>query len=135
MVNIVVLVGNLTQRPELKYTASGTGVATLRLAVNRKYSTSTGEKREEVLFIDVVSWGRVAENCAEYLDKGSKILVEGYLRSQDWQGRDGARRTTYSVNASRVQFLSFKEGAGNGRKPVPSEVANDDTGTNDDVPF
>ena len=78
--NKVFLIGNLTKPPELRYTPSGTAVADLRLAVNRNYTTQGGEKREETCFLTVVVWGKQAESCGEYLDKGSPILVEGRLQ-------------------------------------------------------
>src|SRR5438309_2560600 len=81
--NKVFLIGNLTRPPELRYTPSGTAVADLRLAVNRNYTTQGGEKREETSFITVVVWGKQAETCGEYLDKGSPILVDGRLRSEE----------------------------------------------------
>ena len=81
--NKVLLIGNLTRPPELRYTPSGTAVADLRLAVNRNYSTQSGEKREEVCFLTVVVWGKQAESCGEYLDKGSQVFVEGRLQTRD----------------------------------------------------
>src|SRR2546421_2708944 len=74
--NKVFLIGNLTRPPELRYTPSGTAVADLRLAVNRNYTTQGGEKREETCFLTVVVWGKQAESCGEYLDKGRDIMVE-----------------------------------------------------------
>ena len=91
--NKVLLIGNLTRPPELRYTPSGTAVADLRLAVNRNYSTQSGEKREEVCFLTVVVWGKQAESCGEYLDKGSQVFVEGRLQTRDWEGKDGQKRT------------------------------------------
>ena len=104
-VNVVILSGNLVQDPDLRYTPSGTAVATFRLAVNRSYRTKEGEMKEEVCFVDVVSWGRQAETCGEYLSKGSPVLVEGRLSFRSWEGEDGQRRTKYEVVATRVQFL------------------------------
>ena len=90
--NKVLLIGNLTRPPELRYTPSGTAVADLRLAVNRNYTTQGGEKREEACFLTVVVWGKQAESCGEYLDKGSQIFVEGRLQTRDWEGKDGQKR-------------------------------------------
>jgi single-strand DNA-binding protein len=80
--NKVLLIGNLTRPPELRYTPSGTAVADLRMAVNRYYSTQNGDKREETCFLTVVVWGKQAESCGEYLDKGSQIFVEGRGRAR-----------------------------------------------------
>ena len=86
--NKVLLIGNLTRPPELRYTPSGTAVADLRLAVNRNYTTQGGEKREEATFLTVVVWSKQAESCGEYLDKGSQIFVEGRLQTRDWETKD-----------------------------------------------
>src|SRR5205809_7571781 len=105
--NKVFLIGNLTRPPELRYTASGTAVADLRLAVNRNYTTQGGEKREETSFITVVVWGKQAETCGEYLDKGSPILVDDRLQTREWEGKDGQKRTVVEVVAERVQFMEI----------------------------
>lgn len=138
MVNVVILAGNLCANPELRYTPAGTAVSTLRLAVNDKYTTSTGEKRDRVLFINVVAWGKTAENAAEYLEKGSKILVEGELRMSEWDDkRTGQKQSRTEVHAAAIKFLSMKKTngapahAGAGTSPAPLEPHRAD----DDVPF
>lgn len=103
--NRVFLMGNLTRDPELRYTPSGTAVTNFTLAVNRVYKLPSGEKKEEVNFIRVVAWGRVAETSGEYLQKGSPAFVEGRLQSRSWDAPDGQKRSTLEVNASSVQFL------------------------------
>src|SRR5258705_12956690 len=110
--NKVLLIGNLTRAPELRYTPSGTAVADLRMAVNRNYSTQSGEKREETCFLTVVVWGKQAESCGEYLDKGSQIFVEGRLQTRDWESKDGQKRSATEAVAERVQFMSRTKGAG-----------------------
>ena len=136
--NKVLLIGNLTRPPELRYTPNGTAVADLRLAVNRNYTTASGEKREEACFLTVVVWGKQAESCGEYLDKGSGVFVEGRLQTRDWEAKDGQKRTVTEVVAERVQFMSRTKGAGGGPgapPPVPS-FAEEATGPgDDDVPF
>ena len=133
MVNMVILGGNLCFDPELKYTPSGAAVVTLRLAVNSYYRTKTGEKRENVLFIDVVAWGKSAEACAEYLGKGSKILVDGELRSQEWDDRQtGQRKTRWEVHAKNVRFLTTKPTNGRAAQPAPVDAT---AGAEEDVPF
>ena len=138
MVNVVILAGNLCANPELKYTPAGTAVSTLRLAVNSQWRDAKGEKRERVLFIDVVAWGKQAENAAEYLEKGSKVLVEGELRMNEWEDRrDGRKHSRTEVHASMLKFLSMKKTngapahAGAGMSPPPVEPHHAD----DDVPF
>lgn len=129
--NKVFLIGNLTRAPELRYTPSGTPVADLRLAVNRSYTTQSGDKREESYFLTVVVWGKQAESCGEYLDKGSPVLIEGRLQTRDWETKDGQRRNVVEVVAERVQFL------GRGKVAVASEsepIAEPTEGA-DEVPF
>ena len=103
--NKVFLMGNLTRDPELRYTPSGTAVANFTVAVNRVYKLPSGEKKEEVNFIRIVSWGRQAETCGEYLQKGSPVFVEGRLQSRSWDTPDGQKRNTIEVNAMNIQFL------------------------------
>ena len=132
--NKVLLIGNLTRDPDLRYTAAGTAVVNLRLAVNRTFLVQ-GDKREETLFIDVVAWAKQAEACAEYLAKGSAILVDGRLQSREYEAKDGGKRTVVEVVADTVQFLTRRSGAptaaGAGAE-VPAESA---AGADDDVPF
>lgn len=112
--NKVLLMGNLTRDPELRYVPSGTAVATFTIAVNRVYTSQAGEKKEEVSFIRIVVWGRRAEVCGEYLSKGSPVFVEGRLQSRSWEGQDGQKRSTMEVVADNVQFL---RGAGAEKAP------------------
>lgn len=102
--NKVFLIGNLTRDPELRYTPSGTAVADLGLAVNRRYRTPSGDEREETCFVDVVVWERQAETCCEYLSKGSPLLVEGRLQMDQWE-KDGQKYTKLRIRAERTQFL------------------------------
>ncbi len=134
--NKVFLIGNLVRIPELRYTPSGTAVADLRLAVNRNYTTQGGEKREETCFLTVVVWGKQAESCREYLDKGSPIMVEGRLQTREWEAKDGQKRSVMEVVAERVQFM------GRGKAPAPATVPAAESfgeetpgGGGDDVPF
>lgn len=103
--NKVFLIGNLTRDPELRYVPSGTAVATFTVAMNRAYTLPTGEKKQEASFIRVVVWGRRAEVCGEYLNKGSLVFVEGRLQTRSWEGQDGGRRSSVEVVADNVQFL------------------------------
>jgi single-strand DNA-binding protein len=103
--NKVLLMGNLTKDPELRYTPSGMAVANLRLAVNRKYRTKDQELKEEVCFITAVVWNKQAETCNQYLHKGSSLFVEGRLQSRSWEDTTGAKRSVIEVRAERVQFM------------------------------
>ena len=103
--NKVLLMGNLTKDPELRYTPQGTAVVNLRLAVNRKYRSKDQELKEEVCFITAVVWNKQAETCNQYLHKGSSVFVEGRLQSRSWEDNTGAKRSVIEVRAERVQFM------------------------------
>jgi single-strand DNA-binding protein len=108
--NRVFLMGNLTRDLELKYGKNGQPVTNLRLAVNRTYTTQSGEKKEEVCFVTVVVWGKQAESCHTYLKKGSAIFVEGRLQYRTWDDEaTQQKRSVLEVVADRVQFLDKKK--------------------------
>lgn len=109
--NRVFLMGNLTRDPELRYTPAGAAVVNLRIAVNRRYKTQSGETKEETAFITVVAWGKQAETCSQFLSKGRPIFVEGRIQMRSWEGQDGQKRNVLEVRASRVQFLGKPQGA------------------------
>lgn len=132
--NSVTLLGNLTRTPELRYTPSGAAVCDLGLAVNRKYTTAGGEKREEVLFIGCVAWGKQAESCAEFLDKGSLVMINGRLQSRQWE-KEGQKRTTIEVVVDTVQFLSFKDGGRDTGQRPQAAAAQSGRSDDDAVPF
>jgi len=104
MYNKIILIGNLTKDPELRYTPQGTPVATLRLAVNYRYKQSD-EAKQETMFIDNVVFGKQAESCSKYLNKGSSVLVEGRLQERRWES-NGQQRSKFEVIAQSVRFLS-----------------------------
>ena len=103
--NRVFLMGNLTRDPELRYTPGGTAVTNLRLAVNRRFRTQSGEMKEETAFVTVVAWGKQAETCSQFLSKGRAIFVEGRLQMRSWETPEGQKRNVLEIRASRVQFL------------------------------
>jgi single-strand DNA-binding protein len=109
--NKVLLMGNLTRDPEVKYTPKGTAIANLGLAVNRVYTTEGGEQKEEVTFIDIEVWGRQAETAGQYLSKGRPVFVEGRLKLDSWEDKEsGQKRNKLKVVAERVQFLGAPRG-------------------------
>jgi len=113
--NKVLLIGNLTRDPELRYIPSGSAVTSFTVASNRVYKLQTGEKKEEVSFVRVVVWGRLAEVCNDYLKKGHPVFVEGRLQSRSWEDKNsGEKRSTLEVIAQNIQFLR-QGGAGAGR--------------------
>jgi len=130
--NKVFLIGNLTRAPELRYTPSGMAVSDLRLAVNNNYTTRAGDKREETCFLTVVVWGKQAETCSEYLDKGSPVMVEGRLQTRDWETKDGQKRNVVEVVAERVQFMGRGKAAATAAVPEAVESMGE---AEDEVPF
>ena len=110
--NRVILMGNLTRDPELRYTPGGTAVANLGIAVNRRYKAQD-QVKEETDFFDIVVFGKQAENCGEYLKKGRPILVEGRLQQRRWETDEGQKRSKVEVVALSVQFLG---GRGEGQR-------------------
>jgi len=120
--NKVMLMGNLTRDVELRYIPSGSAVANFTLAMNRVFKLQTGEKKEEVSFVKVIVWGRMAEICNEYLKKGSPAFVEGRLQSRSWE-QDGQKRSALEVVAVNVQFLRGGSSAGGSREASPETSA------------
>jgi single-strand DNA-binding protein len=144
--NKVLLIGNLTRDPELRYIPSGSAVTSFTLAMNRVYKLQTGEKKEEVSFVRVVVWGRMAEVCNDYLKKGNPVFVEGRLQSRSWDGPDGQKRSALEVIAANIQFLKQgsvreKESADAGttdKEDIPEiqlEEVPGKTSSEEEVPF
>jgi len=121
--NKVILIGNLTRDPELRYTPAGTAVCTMGLATNRSWTTQTGETKEETEFHRVVAWNKLAELCAQLLTKGRKIYVEGRLSTHSWTGQDGNQRTTTEIVIEDMILLDSKRSAKEETAVVPSEEA------------
>jgi len=116
--NRVILAGNLTADPELRYTPKGTAVARLRLAVNRAYKTDTGELKEEVTYVDVDAWDKQAETLAQYLRKGRPILIEGRLKLDQWDDKQtGQKRSSLKVVLEAFSFIDSGTGRPDG---IPS---------------
>ena len=107
MFNRIILIGNLTRDPEVRYTPGGTPVATISIAVNSKYKQGDDTK-EEVLFINAVVFGKQAESCGQYLNKGNPVLVEGRLRERKWES-EGVQKSKFEVIANNVRFLPKRE--------------------------
>ncbi|NIP99204.1 MAG: single-stranded DNA-binding protein [Nitrospinaceae bacterium] len=131
--NKVLLMGNLTRDPELRYTASGAAVASFGMAVNRRYKAGE-EWKEDVCFVDITVWARLGETCSEYLSKGSLVFVEGRLNYQTWETDTGQKRSKLEVVANNVQFLN-RVGGGKGSSDVVSEPSSSEEGLKDDIPF
>jgi single-strand DNA-binding protein len=149
--NKVILVGNLTRDPEMRYTPKGMAIAKIGLAVNRNWTNEAGEKKEEVTFVDVDAFGRQAETLAQYMKKGSPLLIEGRLKLDQWDDKQtGQKRSKLGVVVEGFQFLgggNRSEGGGGGgeapqRRPAPSAAPAAPVGAepdmqppDDDVPF
>lgn len=121
--NKVLLIGNLTRDPELKYTPQGTAVCDFSIALNEKFKAKDGSWQEKVHFIDIAAWGRTAEVCGEYLRKGRPVFVEGRLQQDRWEQPDGQKRSKIRVTADRVQFLGGPAGAGGAPRAGAPEAA------------
>ncbi|MBN1901469.1 single-stranded DNA-binding protein [Candidatus Sumerlaeota bacterium] len=147
--NKVLLVGNLAQDPEIRSLTSGTALTEFNLAVNRRYKDRNGEWQKDTVFIRVETWGRLAEICGDWLKKGRRVFVEGRLKLDSWEAKDGTKRSQIKVTAETVQFIDAK-GAENdgGASPMkksdalqeapqnaPEEVLEEPHGTDDDLPF
>lgn len=128
--NKVLLMGNLTRDPELRFTANGSALTKFGLAVNRKYKAGE-EWKEEVCFVDITVWGKQGENCAEYLSKGSPAFIEGRLQFSSWESDDGQKRNKLEVVANMVQFLGRPAAGGQ----PGMEAERDDMPVKDDIPF
>ncbi|MBI5386569.1 MAG: single-stranded DNA-binding protein [Verrucomicrobia bacterium] len=121
--NKVILVGNLTRDPELRYTPKGLAVAKIGLAVNRRWTTETGEQREETTFVDIDAFGKQAETVCQYMKKGSPLLVEGRLRLDQWDDKQtGQKRSKLGVVLEGFQFLGSGTRSTEGA-PAPAPAA------------
>lgn len=141
--NKVMLIGRLTRDPELRYTPQGSAVCDFTLAITRFYTTPNGEKKEESCFVDIVTWKRQAELCAEYLKKGRTVFIEGRLTLDKWETPEGQKRSRLKVTAQTIQFLGARSPAAapaegglpheNVGEPEPS--VNEETAREEDIPF
>ncbi len=142
--NKVYLMGNLTREPELRQTPSGTAVCQFGLAVNRIYNSSSGERQEETTFVDVEAWGRQAETISKYVSKGNPLFVEGRLKLDSWENKEGEKRSKMKVVLENMQLISQRGEGGGGHSqsasepqarpatPAPSQKSED---IEEDVPF
>jgi len=121
--NKVILMGNLTRNPELRYTPSGTPVASFGLATSRRFKQGD-DLKEEVCFVDIVVFGKQAEHCGQYLSKGNGAIIEGRLQQRRWETEDGQKRSKHEVIAQTVTFMP-KRGAssGGGEPSMPEDVS------------
>jgi single-strand DNA-binding protein len=148
--NKVILLGNLTRDPEVRYTPKGTAVTELGMAVNRVYTAENGEKREETTFVDVTLWGRTAEIAGEYLKKGRPVFIEGRLQLDTWDDKtSGQKRSKLKVVGEGLQLIGSRPGGGGGggggddegssaprsSRPAPPPKAAPAAPDDDEIPF
>lgn len=148
--NKVILLGNLTRDPEVRYTPKGSAVCDLGIAVNRQYTLDSGEKREEVTYVDVVLWSRLAEIAGEYLKKGRPVFIEGRLQMDTWDDKQtGQKRTKLRVIGETMQLLGSRPAAAGGGEggedrqprtsgkatPPPAKAAAAGEPDDDEIPF
>jgi single-strand DNA-binding protein len=133
--NKVILIGNLTADPELRYTPSGTARTRFSIAINRQYKDSSGQLQEEVTFVPIVTWGSQAENCANYLSKGRSVAVDGRLRIDSFENAEGERKKVVEVVASSVQFLGGPSRPSDTAPSAPSSDPEPATQPDQEVPF
>jgi single-strand DNA-binding protein len=145
-INRVVLTGNLTRDPELRNTPSGTSVCSLRLACNTRRRDASGEWVDKPNYFDVTVWGAQGENCAQYLQKGRPVAVDGRLEWREWEDKEGNKRQSVDIIADSVQFLGSRDGGENGGRFTPQSDVPADTADfqsapsgggagDDDIPF
>jgi single-strand DNA-binding protein len=147
--NRVILLGNLTRDPEVRYTPKGSAVCDLGLAVNRVYTLDNGEKREEVTYVDIVLWSRLAEIAGEYLKKGRPVFIEGRLQLDTWDDKQsGQKRSKLRVIGESMQLLGSRPSGGSaaeaevedrqsqgGKPSPPPPKGTAPAGADDDIPF
>ena len=146
--NKVILLGNLTRDPEVRYTPKGTAVTELGMAVNRVYTAENGEKREETTFVDVTLWGRTAEIAGEYLKKGRPVFIEGRLQLDTWDDKtSGQKRSKLKVVGEGLQLIGSRPGGASGggdeegssaprsSKSAPPPKAAPSAPDDDEIPF
>lgn len=140
-VNKAILVGNLGRDPELRYTGSGTAVANFTLATTERIRTKEGEREERTEWHRIVAWGRTAELCAQYLNKGRSVYIEGRIQTREWEDKEGQKRRTTEIVANTIQFLGGRGqgdaggrdfgSSGGGQRGGPAP----ESGGSDDIPF
>jgi single-strand DNA-binding protein len=126
--NKVMIIGNIGNEPEMRFTPNGNPVTSFRVATNRIYTTPDGEKKQETDWFTVVAWNKLAEQCNQFLGKGRLVYVEGRMHNRSWEGQDGQKRYRTEVVANRVTFLDRQASAA-----LPEEKV-DDTGADEAVP-
>ena len=121
-VNKVILIGNLTRDPEMRYTPDGQPVTSFGVATNRRWTNKEGEQKEDAEFHNIVAWGKLAELCSQYMKKGRKVYLEGRLQTRSWEGKDGVTRQRTEIVLEDMVLLDSRGTGGEGAEPVPTEA-------------
>jgi len=128
--NKVMIIGNLGRDPEMRYTPSGRPVTTFSVAVSRSWKSSNGEHRSETEWFKIVAWGKLAEICKEYLNKGQQVYIEGRLQTREWEDKEGQQRTTVEVVANEMTMLGDRRDKSqndeNSAEDAPSDIVDED---------
>jgi len=127
--NKVMIIGNLGSEPEMRFTPNGNPVTSFRVATNRVYTTPEGERREETEWFPIVTWGKLAEQCNQFLGKGRLVYAEGRLHTRNWEGQDGQRHSRTEVIANRVTFLDRQTAAPLAEERIEERVEDAGIGT------
>ncbi len=134
--NKVQLIGNLTKDPELRQTPNGNSVCSFTVATNLTWKDSNGQRQDKAEFHNVVSWGKLAEICGQYLQKGKKVYIEGRLQTRDWEAEDGSKRYKTEIVAENMIMLSQSTASDSYESPAPAAAANSSEDISiDDLPF
>ena len=135
-INKAILIGNLGADPEIRYTSSGTSVASFRVATSEQWTTKEGEKAERTEWHRIVAWGRLGEICGEYLHKGSQVYIEGRIQTRSWEDRDGNKRYTTEIVAQTLQMLGSPSKGGKTEAPDERFPGEEPISIpDDDIPF
>jgi single-strand DNA-binding protein len=130
-INSVIIAGNLTKDPVYRQTTNGTPVVNFSVASNRKYRDSNNQWQEDVCYVGIVAWNKLAESCNERLKKGCAVLIDGELQSRSWKTEDGFNRNVVEIKARRIQFLNKKNNTGD----FGADVVEDETEVYEKNPF
>jgi single-strand DNA-binding protein len=130
-INSVIIAGNLTKDPVFRQTTNGTPVVNFAVASNRKYRDSNNQWQEDVCYVGIVAWNKLAESCNERLKKGSAVLIDGELQSRSWKTEDGFNRNVVEIKARRIQFLNKKSNTSD----LGPDVIEEDTDFYEKIPF
>ena len=132
MFNKVIIVGNLTRDIDMKFTSSGLAIANTAIASTRKFKSQNGTQKEEVMFVDIAFFGRTAEIVQQYLKRGSKVLIEGRLKFDQWTNQNGQKRSKHSVSVESMQMLGSKESHPSSQEKIPQTAQKNTTPPVDD---